>query len=116
MILDPSPGWLPALTRSRALAAANWRASPLLVLLTCVVVLSPLAGASLPDPTWVEGLYDAGDHDEEIVTATWLTGVVEPVILAEPERRVVRWRVSAYAATSFPSARIKVHGRSPPFA
>ncbi len=36
----------------------------LLALVPAMVVLTPLAYASPPDPVWVEGFFDDGDHDD----------------------------------------------------
>jgi len=35
-----------------------------------LVALLPLAHASPPDPTWISGLYDDGDHDDAVLAVT----------------------------------------------
>ena len=38
-----------------------------LLILIAMTALTPLAHASPPDPTWVAGLWDDGDHDDVIL-------------------------------------------------
>jgi hypothetical protein len=42
----------------------------LLALVPALVVLTPLAYASPPDPVWVEGFFDDYDHDDVVVFIT----------------------------------------------
>lgn len=42
--------------------ASPWRGSPLILILLATLV--PLADASLPDPVWIEGVYDDADDDD----------------------------------------------------
>jgi hypothetical protein len=44
-----------------------WVAS---VLVSLLVLLTPLAWASPVDPSWIKGIYDDGDHDDVV---TYLT-------------------------------------------
>ena len=48
------------------------------LILLGVISLTPLAYASPPDPSWIRGLYDAGDFDDIVVLLTGGTGIVEP--------------------------------------
>lgn len=48
-----------------------------LLLLICVVSVTPLAYASPPDPTWTEGIYDDADGDDVIVSLSWAAWIVE---------------------------------------
>jgi len=50
----------------------------LLALLPALVVLTPLAYASPPDPVWVEGFFDDDDHDDVVVVITSAGAVVDP--------------------------------------
>jgi len=43
----------------------------LLVLIACLISLTPLAHASLPDPMWIAGIYDGADGDDEIASVSW---------------------------------------------
>jgi hypothetical protein len=36
----------------------------------CLVTLTSLCHASPPDPTWIAGLYDDGDHDDVVLDVT----------------------------------------------
>lgn len=42
------------------------------VLLIGLVALTPLAHASPADPLWIEGIYDAADHDDVVLAVTCL--------------------------------------------
>lgn len=53
-----------------------WRVIRLL-LLFCLISVTPLADAYPPDPTWIEGTYDGNDGDEIIVSLTDSAWVVE---------------------------------------
>ncbi len=50
----------------------------LVALLPALVVLTPLAYASPPDPAWVSGFFDEGDHDDVVVLVTSTGATVEP--------------------------------------
>ena len=43
---------------------------PVWLLLTLMVILTPVAWASPPDPTWITGIYDVRDFDDVV---TYLT-------------------------------------------
>ncbi len=54
-------------------------AAPILpLLLMAISVITPLAYASPPDPSWVQGIYDDADFDDVVVFITSGAGVVEP--------------------------------------
>jgi hypothetical protein len=46
-------------------------------LLLAITALSPLAYASPPDPSWVQGIYDDADFDDVVVFIASGAGVVE---------------------------------------
>ena len=48
-----------------------------LLLLVCLVSLSPLAYASPPDPTWMDGFFDDLDFDDVVVSISWAAWAVE---------------------------------------
>jgi len=49
------------------------------VLLTgALALLASLAYATPPDPSWISGFWDDGDHDDVVIRITASTGVVEP--------------------------------------
>ena len=73
-----------------------------LLLLVCLVSLTPLAYASPPDPTWMDGFFDDLDFDDVVVSlscAAWavaldllasLTPVPVSVHLVQPSDQPVR--------------------------
>ena len=66
------PRIVPALMRSRVFGPLI-----LLALVPALVVLTPLAYASPPDPVWVEGFFDDYDHDDVVVFITSAGAVVD---------------------------------------
>ena len=48
----------------------NWRRCANGLLVVALLALSPVAYASPPDPTWVAGLWDDGDHDDVVMLVT----------------------------------------------
>jgi hypothetical protein len=83
MMLSPTPAWQrgrPGRTHrlphaGRGSHGPYARRAPLfvggaLVLVALVVVLLPLAYASPPDSSWINGLYDDADGDDAIVVVT----------------------------------------------
>jgi hypothetical protein len=53
-----------------------------LLLLVCLVTLTPLAFASPPDPTWMDGFFDDLDFDDVVVSLLWAAWAVEVDLLA----------------------------------
>ena len=62
-----------------------------LLLLSAIAILAPLAYATPPDPTWVAGFWDDADHDDIIILITSTLGAVEahPACDGTPARVVV---------------------------
>jgi hypothetical protein len=54
------------------------RFSALLVLGGVLALLTPLALASPPDPSWIRGVYDDGDLDNVVMLIMSSAGVLEP--------------------------------------
>ena len=55
-----------------------------LLLLACLISITPLADASSPDPTWTVGLSDDADGDDTVVSLTsaaWVVELTPPVSL-----------------------------------
>jgi hypothetical protein len=68
---------LPPLNTGRIVGGVPQRVP--VVLLLVVVLLGPvLANGSPVDPTWIEGLWDAADHDEDLLAAAGLEGIGDP--------------------------------------
>lgn len=53
-----------------------------LLLLVCLVTLTPVAFASPPDPTWMDGFFDDLDFDDVVVSLSWAAWAVEVDLLA----------------------------------
>jgi len=53
------------------------------VLLVAISAVTPLAYASPPDPSWVQGIYDDADFDDVVVFITSGAGVVGPFLQAD---------------------------------
>jgi hypothetical protein len=54
------------------------------VLLVVISAITPLAYASPPDPSWMNGIYDDADFDDVVVFITSGAGVVEPFLQLDP--------------------------------
>ena len=52
-----------------------------LFLLVCLVSLTPLAFASPPDPTWMDGFFDDVDFDDVVVSLSCAAWTVEVDLL-----------------------------------
>ncbi len=53
-----------------------------LALLIALVLLTPLAYSSPPDPSWVSGFFDDDDDDNGVVFITSSAATVEPFLLS----------------------------------
>ena len=85
-----------------------------LILALSLLALVPMAGASIPDPIWSEGMYDGADRDDAVGMAPSLAGVVELCLIAERSLTVLADRLPAESSdvvTAWFTAR---RGRSPP--
>jgi hypothetical protein len=62
------------------------RRALVLLLLACLFSLSPLAYASPPDPTWVDGIFDDADGDDVVISISWAAWAVEldPLAVVTP--------------------------------
>jgi hypothetical protein len=49
----------------------------LLLLLASVAILPALASASLPDPSWIHGIFDGADYDDVVVLAAATVAVID---------------------------------------
>jgi hypothetical protein len=47
------------------------------LVLASIAALPAMAHASPPDPIWIVGVYDDGDHDGLIALAAWATGATD---------------------------------------
>ena len=81
-----------------------------------IALLTPIAYASPPDPSWIRGVYDGGDFDDIIVLVTSGAGIVDPAWLTElrplpPPAILPVQRADSFAAAPSPSS---LHSRAPP--
>jgi hypothetical protein len=87
------------------------------VLLGAIVtaVLTPLAYASPPDPSWIAGIYDDGDYDDVVCLITSSNGTIDAVgPVSDPPLPVAGW-VSALEIDRTPSPPgFFSHSRAPP--
>ena len=69
----------------------NGRRFLVLLVISTIIALTPLAHASPPDQTWIAGLYDNADYDDIVLSITTALGVVESCMDREsgPIRPVV---------------------------
>jgi len=81
-----------------------------------LVALPLLAQASPPDPTWVSGVYDAGDYDDVVLTATSTAGATGGVTLEAVETLwVVLGAVVPHSPSRSTASIVPVfQGRAPP--
>jgi len=87
-----------------------------LVLVGVLALLATFAYASPPDPSWIPGLWDDGDHDDVVIRITASAGVVEPFPLDRTSAILpvnsLRYRTDECSASSHaPSV---IHARAPP--
>ena len=86
-----------------------------LLLVSGLVTIVPLAHGSPPDPTWVAGLYDDGDHDYVVLTITSATALPAMDAVGVPRATLSPSRVVPLGATRIPSScRISPVDRAPP--
>ena len=85
-----------------------------LLLLLCGLV--PLAQATPPDPSWIPGIYDAGDLDDAVTAILGTDGVAEsdPRILGRPSLPMVGYFESCPAEVFRGVALQHIRGRAPP--
>ena len=81
-----------------------------------IALLTPMAYASPPDPSWIRGVYDGDDFDDIIVLVTSGAGIVDPAWLTElrplpPPAILPVQRADSFAAAPSPSS---LHSRAPP--
>jgi hypothetical protein len=85
------------------------------VVIVLVLLFLPVAAqVTAPDPVWVAGFFDGGDHDDEIVFLENLT-VIRPAlrIWQGPTRSIQRPTVQQASEFATPEPSIS-QGRAPP--
>lgn len=84
------------------------------ILVGSVVALPMLGSASLPDPAWIPGVYDAADYDDIALAVTFAESVLDGAALPVV-RLLIVVTLLALATTSVPrGAATPRQARSPP--
>ena len=65
------------------------RAVVAMVLITIALLLTSLAYASPPDPTWVGGFWDDGDFDDAVIAVTSVMAIPTLHRIDAPPTRIV---------------------------
>ena len=85
------------------------------LLVFSLALLAPLAHASPPDPTWIHGVFDAGDSDDAIIAASGTQCVTDGAGSSEAVALIVAGAVPLSGSPgAFSSAHPVVRGRAPP--
>jgi len=86
-----------------------------LLLVSGLVTIVPLAHGSPPDPTWVAGLYDDGDHDDVVLAITTASALPPMDAIGVSRTTLSTLRVAVIDVTWIPgSCRISPVDRAPP--
>jgi hypothetical protein len=86
-----------------------------LLILIAIASLMPLAHASPPDPTWVAGLWDDGDHDDVILLVCATAAAMHSAPPTPDSRRAVLGVVTGLDPDAPPfRAAAPVATRAPP--
>ena len=48
----------------------RWQGGVIVILFLAIALLTPMAYASPPDPSWIRGVYDGADFDDVVVLVT----------------------------------------------
>jgi len=87
----------------------------ILLLVSSLFAIVPLAHGSPPDPTWVAGLYDNGDHDDVVLAITSASALPATDAIAVSRAVLSTLRVVLLESTRIPSScRISPVDRAPP--
>lgn len=87
-----------------------------LLLVVCLTSVTPLAYASPPDPTWIDGIFDDADGDDVVVSLTgaaWIVELTQPASLS-PLFVAVSFAVPGAPRIAFRDIRPTPPGRAPP--
>jgi hypothetical protein len=93
-----------------------WRALVALLLLAVQSLLPALANASLPDPSWIPGIYDDADDDDLVLLVSSGAGSVTPAVSdsLRPPPRVVGKLGHAPESGRQALRALALHPRAPP--
>ncbi len=107
-----APRRLPRVVQQRSLALTSWRHAVAIVVVSIVLALRTAAYASPPDPSWIAGFWDDGDHDDAVILVTSIPAIADarPPLDAAPARVVVAGMDRSRATT----VRVRALGRERP--
>lgn len=87
----------------------------LLLLVLAMAGLPPLAHASVPDPSWIAGIYDNADGDDVVALVTAASGDVGPRIAADAPILRALDRLAPAADSAVPDRAVRSDSpRGPP--
>lgn len=88
------------------------------LLSTVLMGLTPLAYASLPDQTWLSGIYDNADYDDVILALTSTVGAADGVSVAPvgPRQETVGTITALKSSDPAQALRVPYRLRAPPLA
>ena len=86
------------------------------LLFLVLVLLTPIAYASPPDPSWIHGLYDGGDFDDVVVVVTSGAGIVEltPLAGVSPAPPPLLYAIQSSDRPVSAESPNSLHSRAPP--
>ena len=86
------------------------------ILFLVIALLTPLAYASPPDPSWIKGVYDGADFDDVVVLVTSGAGVVDLTWFADlsPVPPPATPLVLETASSPLTPSSTALHSRAPP--
>ena len=109
---------LTAHERGASLPGMSSACALILLLVVCLFSATPLAYASPPDPSWIEGIYDAADGDDVIVSiceAGWSV-TLDPLACLAPLLPAAPFVLRGEPRLTLLTARPVFRGRAPPLA
>src|SRR5215831_9560630 len=94
----------------------GWKYGVTPILFLAIGLLTPMAYASPPDPSWINGVYDDADFDDVVVLVTLGAGVVEPPPITDlsPLPPPAIWLVQATDSSPSTLSSTAHHSRAPP--
>jgi hypothetical protein len=101
--------------RSRRVKRHHVRRLVTLLLVFGLFTIVPLAHGSPPDPTWIAGLYDDGDHDDIVLVITSAKALPAPAAISPSRATLSTLPVVLLAPARISSScRISPVDRAPP--
>ena len=93
-----------------------WSGALTIFLVAVLGTLTALAYSSLPDPSWIRGMYDAADSDDVVVSLTSAFASVAPLVVSDLRPILVVIRIHEPKESPAPVVLVSAAcPRSPPF-